>query len=245
MAKYFSTALRNELNGAVPALAGASLSVSSRIAAVSGSPNSFTDSSDGFVAAGFAAGDTIMVSGFTAAANNGIFTIATVAVGTITIAETTLTGEVAGSLNIKIQCIAGGSLKDIFKNGILRIYSGTQPASADAAITGTLLCSFTNSAGAWVAGSPENGLQFGTASAGAISKSSSQVWQGVAAATGTAGWFRLYANAADAGSLDSTYVYPRIDGSIGTSGAQLNMSSTSITSGATLTIDTFTITLPA
>jgi len=37
----------------------------------------------------------------------------------------------------------------------------------------------------------------------------------------------------------------RFDGSITTSGAQLNLSSVSIVEGATTTIDTFTITLAA
>jgi hypothetical protein len=45
--------------------------------------------------------------------------------------------------------------------------------------------------------------------------------------------------------VDPTFLLPRIDGSIGVSGAQLNMSSTVITIGATITIDTFTVTLDA
>jgi hypothetical protein len=37
-----------------------------------------------------------------------------------------------------------GSLKDAFTGGRIEIYTGTQPASADAAATGTLLCTITN-----------------------------------------------------------------------------------------------------
>lgn len=37
-----------------------------------------------------------------------------------------------------------GSFKDALQNGQIDIYSGAQPASADAAPTGTLLCSITN-----------------------------------------------------------------------------------------------------
>jgi len=231
------------LLGGLPAVAGASLSVSSRIAAVTGSPDNFTDSGNGFVTACFTIGDTIMVSGFATAVNNGIFTITSVAAGKIEISETTVENEAAGALNIKIQSIKGGSLKDVFKDGVLRIYSGTQPSSADAAVTGTLLVEISLASGTWAAGTPTNGLRFGTAASGAISKDSG-VWSGVAAATGTAGWFRFIANPADAGALD-TNVYARIDGSCGTSGASLNMASTSITAAQTVTIDTFTLTLPA
>jgi hypothetical protein len=42
---------------------------------------------------------------------------------------------------------AGGSYKDMFQNGCMEIYSGAQPANADAAVTGTLLCTITNNGG--------------------------------------------------------------------------------------------------
>ena len=245
MALRLSTNLRNRLLGAVPAIGGASLVVSSRIAAVTGTPDSFTDSGSGFVTAEFAVGDTIMVSGFTLAANNGIFTIATVAAGTIEIVETTVVNESAGALNIKMQVVKGGSLKDIFKDGVLKVYSGAQPTTADTAYAGTQLLEISVASGAFVSGAAANGLEFGTASAGAISKNT-DVWSDTGIASGTAGWFRLYANATDTGGADTTpFLYPRIDGAVGTSGAELNMSSTSITLGATSTIDTFTITFPA
>lgn len=41
-----------------------------------------------------------------------------------------------------------GSFKQAFQNGKLEIYSGSQPATADAAATGTLLCTVTKSSGA-------------------------------------------------------------------------------------------------
>jgi hypothetical protein len=37
-----------------------------------------------------------------------------------------------------------GSFKDAFQNGRIEIYSGTQPTTADAAVTGTLLCTITD-----------------------------------------------------------------------------------------------------
>lgn len=41
-----------------------------------------------------------------------------------------------------------GSFKDIFANCVIDVYSGTQPATADAAATGTLLVSITKASGA-------------------------------------------------------------------------------------------------
>lgn len=90
-----------------------------------------------------------------------------------------------------------------------------------------------------------NGLSFGVAAAGALIKLASQTWSGVAGANGTAGWFRFVGAVADSGITDTTESDIRLDGAISTSGAQLNMSSTSITSGATQTINTFPITLPS
>ncbi len=88
------------------------------------------------------------------------------------------------------------------------------------------------------------GLKLGTASAGVLAKHASQVWSGIAVATGTAGWFRFTGSVADSGAIDASATEVRLDGSISTSGAQLNMSSTSITSAATQTISSFPITLP-
>lgn len=240
MTRRFSPGLADMLNNRVPAVGGADIA-GTTIAAVSSTTDSFTDTGEGFIDAGFIAGDIIMVSGFLAAANNGIFTVASVEAGTLGVVETTITGESAGP-NVKIQCIKGGSLADIFKDGVLYLYTGTQPASASYASTSsTLLAIFTNNGGTFVPGSPENGLRFGVSSLGVMSKDASQVWQSVAIASGTAGWFRLCANPADSGALSTSL--PRIDGSVGTSGSQLDMTSTTITLGATYTIDTFTITL--
>ena len=89
-----------------------------------------------------------------------------------------------------------------------------------------------------------NGLSLGSVAAGVLSKLGTETWSGVAAATGTAGWFRFTSAVADSGALDSTESQVRIDGAVSTSGQQLNMSSTAITSSATQTISAFDITLP-
>lgn len=89
-----------------------------------------------------------------------------------------------------------------------------------------------------------NGLNWGDSAVGILSKLSTQVWSGVAGNTGTAGWFRIEASVNDAGGTDSTESIFRADGTIATSGAEINMGSTSITTGLTYTLDTFTVTLP-
>jgi hypothetical protein len=87
-------------------------------------------------------------------------------------------------------------------------------------------------------------VRFGAPSGGAIAKDAA-VWSGVAVATGTAGYFRIQ-RFNDDGSLDSSNLdYPRLQGSVGVSGTEMTLSNTTITSGATQTIDTATITMPA
>ena len=129
-------------------------------------------------------------------------------------------------------------------NGTIEIYSGSQPASANDAATGTLLGRVTVNAGAWTEGSPTNGLNFSAAAARQMSKTSA-IWQFIGLADGTAGWFRYRGNAVDTGAADPTFSLPRIDGRIATTGAELNMSNLNIVTGATTTIDSFTLRWPA
>jgi hypothetical protein len=87
-------------------------------------------------------------------------------------------------------------------------------------------------------------IRFGAASDGVISKAS-ETWSGVAVATGTAGYFRVV-NSTDDGLTDAVNkVFPRLQGNVGISGSEMTLTNTTITSGATQTIDTATITMPA
>lgn len=128
-----------------------------------------------------------------------------------------------------------------FANGVIEIRSGTQPVTADSPPTGTLLGKVTLNSGAFTHDSPTNGLTFAAATNGAVSKSG--VWSFNGLTAGTAGWFRLLANANDGGGNDATK--PRLDGSIATSGADMNLSNIVIQNGAPNTIDSFTFTMPA
>lgn len=90
-----------------------------------------------------------------------------------------------------------------------------------------------------------NGLKWGAAAAGVIDKLASQAWTGVGVADGTAGWFRFEGPVADSGAIDSTESQIRMDGAISTSGGQLNMSSTTVATGATETVNSLPVTMPA
>lgn len=132
--------------------------------------------------------------------------------------------------------LAGSSLKEQLDGGFIKIYAGTVPSTADDALgSATLLCTISvNSTGA--------GINFDTAaSAGVLSKAPAEVWSGVNTATGTATFFRHVA-ATDNGALSTTA--PRIQGAIGTSGSEMNLSSVNLVSGATQTIDYYNAALP-
>jgi hypothetical protein len=86
-----------------------------------------------------------------------------------------------------------------------------------------------------------NWLWFASATGGAISKST-DTWSGEVVTTGVAGYFRIVQNDDD-GTSSTAQI--RLQGSVSTSGAELNLSNTSLTDGTTLTIDTFSVSLPA
>jgi hypothetical protein len=111
--------------------------------------------------------------------------------------------------------------------------------------TCTTLTSTDVAMGSETAGvSAVNGLRFGVSSSGVLVKDPTQVWSGVNASTGTAGWFRFTGSVADSGTTDSSAQQVRLDGAISTSGQQLNMSSTTLTALATTTLASFPMTLP-
>lgn len=90
-----------------------------------------------------------------------------------------------------------------------------------------------------------NGLTFGDAASGTLVKNPLETWTGVGLAAGTAGWFRYEGALADTEASDTAGAFNRLDGNISTSGANLNMSSTTVAIGATQTISTFSLTEPA
>lgn len=108
--------------------------------------------------------------------------------------------------------------------GTIKIYTGTQPANADAALSGNTLLgtlTFTDPSAP-------------AASAGVLTFSA--ITQDVAAdATGTATWARI------ADSTGATV----FDCDVGTAGATINLNTTSIVTGGPIQISSFTVTDPA
>jgi hypothetical protein len=176
----------------------------------------------------------ITVSGADDGDDDGSYEIVIVVAGTITLATGSFTtGQVAAN-PIILGSARGGSMIDQFRNGTLVIRTASQPTSADDAESGSELVQITESSGAFVADSPGNGINFGQVSSAELHAALGEVWSGVAGATGTAGHFRIYGNDKTEGA---STIKPRIDGAIATSGSQMNMANTSISSGGTTTID--------
>lgn len=245
MALRLSTGLRQALLGKIPARSAVTVYTAGTIAAVDGGSGSdtLTDSANGFLTEGFAVGDSVLMLGFTGdnAGCVGPVELTAVDQGTLTFATGSLIASDAATESVTLVAIRGGAFRDIFKHSVIEIYSGTQPATADAAETGTKLLRITVASGAFTAGSPANGLLFAAPAAGVISKST-DVWSGVGLAGGTAGYWRLYDNAYTTGISTSGI---RMDGNCATSGGDMNMASLSVTLNATTTIDSFAITQPA
>ena len=129
------------------------------------------------------------------------------------------------------------AFKDMFNLCFIDFYTGTQPATADTAVSGyTKIVTISNASSATV------GLTWDDAASGAIAKKTGETWSGVCIASGTVGWGRVR-TATDTGALSTTE--ERVDFALGTVGAQGNFSSVVFTSGATQTIPTCVLTLPS
>jgi len=177
----------------------------------------------------FEVGDKVTIQG--SAADDGSYEILAVAAGQLDIPTGSITGEAAGN-QIILGSARGGSLVDQFRNMTMKIFTGSQPATADDAESGSELIQITESSGAFTGGSSDNGINFGQVADAELHTADGEVWSGKATATGTAGWFRIYDNAAIGGADDQV-----IDGAIATSGSQMNMANTAITTDGTTTID--------
>ena len=115
------------------------------------------------------------------------------------------------------------TLTATLNSGYIAIYTGTQP-TLDSAISGVLLVQLQFQSTAFATAFASGGIV--TAQANAISP-------GTAVGTGTAGYFALLQS--DAATVVGT-------GSVGTSGADLNLTSLTITSGVTVQCPSFALT---
>ncbi|ROH88007.1 DUF642 domain-containing protein [Pseudomethylobacillus aquaticus] len=124
---------------------------------------------------------------------------------------------------------------EIMRGSKINIYTGTQPTLANDAATGTLLCTIGKNG--------SDGLEFTSADSGTIGKPVGDTWNGTSVASGTAGWFRCYEEGDDPTQISATAA--RFDGSVAVSGGQLNMTSTTVASGAVQTVSSMNLTQPA
>lgn len=106
-------------------------------------------------------------------------------------------------------------------SGKLRIYTSPKPATGAAIGGATQLAELTLNA------------TFAPAASGGVLTLNAITADSAADATGTALWFRIWKS-------DGTTAM--IDGDVGTSGSDLNLNTTSIVTGATVSITSFTIT---
>jgi hypothetical protein len=120
-----------------------------------------------------------------------------------------------GTQNFMANALAGD-----LTGATLSIYTGTQPANANTAASGTKLVDITINA-------------FLGAATGSAALDTSTPNTGTAIATGTAGWGRITATSGI------------IDGTVGTTGTDFTINSTAITNGAVVTLTAMTVVQPA
>ena len=134
------------------------------------------------------------------------------------------------------------TLKTDLTDGVIKFYTGAQPTSPDAAVTGTYMGKVTIAGGAWTAGSPTNGLELDTPSGATIEKVAADEWKFVCETGGTIGWARFVSNSAsDTGGSSTSLV--RIDFSVGITSGDCLMSKVTYAAGETAVIQSFTLPL--
>lgn len=147
------------------------------------------------------------------------------------------------STGYKTRILGPTSFVDIFRFGVIRVYSGAAPLTANDAVTGTLLGSVTTDGITWLPnGAGGGGLLFEQIGEFVVRKQD-QDWMLIGAAAGTMAWFRLFAAAQDDGAASISA--PRIDGTIGVggSGADLVVPSTTLSVSQTVPVQQFTYSL--
>lgn len=147
------------------------------------------------------------------------------------------------STGLRNAMLGTSGLKTALANGVLRLYSGAQPASADSAASGTLLAEITLDGGAFAHGSPTNGLNMDTPADGAISKPSGDVWTGLGLVAGTTGWARFCGNPTDDAGASTTL--SRIDYSVGKTTGDIHVSNINVEVGVPVGVDVATMSFPA
>lgn len=141
------------------------------------------------------------------------------------------------STALRNALLATAGLDDSLNGGVIRMYTGTVPATADASIgTATLKCTISlNDTGV--------GINFeATPVSGVLAKSSSEVWLGTVVAAGDYSFYR-FSSLTDDGSESTTE--KRLQGTIGVLNADLLVADLAKAIGEEQRIDTFYVGMPA
>lgn len=147
---------------------------------------------------------------------------------------------------LRTAIMVTGSVKSRLDGGFLFMFAGTQPASAEDAAAGALLAAVSIDA----AGATGLTLVAGDAT-GQAKKTAAEAWKALGLAAGTARWYRFQrldtnlATTQAAALAAAGGVVERVDGSVGTSGADLIAASVAVALNAPITVDTYVLTLPA
>ena len=141
------------------------------------------------------------------------------------------------STGLRDYMLDTGSFKAAMDLGFLKIYEGAVPADADASLGAAgLLCTLS-------VDGLGTGLTWETnAISGVLSKTTAETWQGTNTDSGTASFFR-FVTASDTGASSTTEM--RIQGTVGLVGAELNLSSVTLTVSAVQTVNNFNVALPS
>lgn len=162
------------------------------------------------------------------------------------------------SVPMRNKLLDTDSFKGLFDNGLLVLFSGSTPSAPSSAVGASdkALLEITVDAGSY--SSAANRVTFASsATSGYITKTAAENWQGVGKSSGAVSYFRFFSNVSSAaanvhgtigssGAITSASLTAStacFQGTCGTNG-DLQMVSTSISSGVTSTIDQFKLTLP-
>lgn len=144
---------------------------------------------------------------------------------------------IRASTALRNKLLDTSPLRTVFNLGFLRIYDGPVPVSADAGLDAAnhVLVTISNNGSG-------TGLTFATTAVnGAVTKNLAEVWSGISIAAGTPSFYR-FITSADTGATSTTEA--RLQGSVGTSGADLNMTAATIAVSTSYPIDAYSIALP-
>lgn len=127
------------------------------------------------------------------------------------------------------------------EHGVIYIFPGAQPTTADDAALVSPAGIVTVNAAAFVHGDPANGLDFDLGADGVLRKAAAEAWKFLGLASTVPGWFRHCGNPLD--DLGASMTLPRIDGRIGV-GGEMQLGSGRIEVGVPNTIDVYTLQWP-